>query len=149
MLPNPLHASVHGMLKPARAGWPATAAPRAQGAGGFCFVSGSGGGADGPWRHPQHRRSSHSLLLTADLAAHTRFLLEPLSLSPTPNPTAPHRVLVMERLKGVALTDLDAIRATTPAQPELVLINALNVWFGSVVGCPTFHADVHAGGSWG
>jgi aarF domain-containing kinase len=26
-----------------------------------------------------------------------------------------------------------------------VLINALNTWFGSVVGCETFHADVHAG----
>jgi hypothetical protein len=58
----------------------------------------------------------------------------------------PHRVMVMERLRGVALTDLDAIRSITGAQPELVLINALNVWFGSVVGCPTFHADVHAGG---
>jgi predicted unusual protein kinase regulating ubiquinone biosynthesis (AarF/ABC1/UbiB family) len=30
-------------------------------------------------------------------------------------------------------------------EPELVLINALNTWFGSVVGCETFHADVHAG----
>ncbi len=30
-------------------------------------------------------------------------------------------------------------------EPELVLINGLNTWFGSVVGCETFHADVHAG----
>jgi hypothetical protein len=30
-------------------------------------------------------------------------------------------------------------------EPELVLINALNTWFGSVVGCESFHADVHAG----
>jgi hypothetical protein len=52
----------------------------------------------------------------------------------------PHRVLVMERLRGVALTDLDAIRRTTSVEPEGVLINALNTWFGSVVGCETFHA---------
>jgi hypothetical protein len=53
----------------------------------------------------------------------------------------------MERLRGgAALTDLDAVRAVTGgAAPERVLINALNVWFASVVGCETFHADVHAG----
>ncbi len=51
----------------------------------------------------------------------------------------------MERLNGVALTDLDAIRSTTSANPEATLINALNTWFGSLLGCETFHADVHAG----
>lgn len=51
----------------------------------------------------------------------------------------------MERLNGVALTDLDAIRSTTRANPEQTLINALNTWFGSLLGCETFHADVHAG----
>lgn len=55
------------------------------------------------------------------------------------------RVLVMERLKGASLTDLDAVRKVTSADPEGVLINALNVWLGSVVGAETFHADVHAG----
>jgi aarF domain-containing kinase len=55
------------------------------------------------------------------------------------------RVLVMERLRGTSLTDLDAIRKVTRSDPELVLINALNVWSGSVVACESFHADVHAG----
>lgn len=101
------------------------------------------GAIHSPAAHPTHFSS-----LGTSLDTHA-FYSKPLSLPPTPTPTPACRVLVMERLKGVALTDLDAIRATTPAQPELVLINALNVWFGSVVGCPTFHADVHAGGSWG
>jgi hypothetical protein len=54
-------------------------------------------------------------------------------------------MLVMERLRGVPLTDLAAIRRVTSADPEGVLINALNVWFGSVLACETFHADMHAG----
>jgi hypothetical protein len=57
------------------------------------------------------------------------------------------RVLVMERLSGVPLTDLAAIRAVTSKDPEGVLISALNTWFASVLGADTFHADVHAGGS--
>lgn len=52
----------------------------------------------------------------------------------------------MERFRGVPLTDLAAIRSVTNADPETVLINALNVWFGSVLACETFHADMHAGG---
>lgn len=55
------------------------------------------------------------------------------------------RVLVMERLRGASLTDLDAIRRTTRGDAEGILVNALNVWLGSVVGAETFHADVHAG----
>ncbi|KAL4855170.1 putative aarF domain-containing protein kinase [Chlorella vulgaris] len=55
------------------------------------------------------------------------------------------RVMVMDRLRGVPLTDLAAVRSVTSVDPEAVLINALNTWFGSVVGCETFHADVHAG----
>lgn len=55
------------------------------------------------------------------------------------------RVLVMERLVGAPLTDLDAIRAVTRRDPESVLIGALNTWFASVLGCESFHADVHAG----
>lgn len=53
----------------------------------------------------------------------------------------------MERLHGVPLTDLAAIRSMTSADPEQTLITALNTWFGSVLGCETFHADVHAGGN--
>jgi len=37
------------------------------------------------------------------------------------------RVLTMERLYGVPLTDLDSIRSLVP-DPELTLITALNVW---------------------
>lgn len=55
------------------------------------------------------------------------------------------RLLTMERLHGVPLTDLAAITSITSADPEQTLITALNTWFGSVLGCETFHADVHAG----
>lgn len=55
------------------------------------------------------------------------------------------RVLVMERLIGVPLTDLNSIRAVTGKDPEAVLVAALNTWFASVLGADTFHADVHAG----
>ncbi|EFJ36502.1 hypothetical protein SELMODRAFT_165641 [Selaginella moellendorffii] len=54
------------------------------------------------------------------------------------------RVLTMERLYGVPLTDLKSISSIVP-NPEATLITALNVWFGSLLGCETFHADVHAG----
>jgi aarF domain-containing kinase len=69
------------------------------------------------------------------------------------------RVLVMERLYGSPLTNLKAVenelkKGAVPAinpitnskmTAEDVLINALNVWFSSVLACETFHADVHAG----
>ncbi|KAK9817683.1 hypothetical protein WJX72_000601 [[Myrmecia] bisecta] len=55
------------------------------------------------------------------------------------------RVLTMERLHGVPLTDLQSIRSISNANPETTLIAALNTWFGSVLACETFHADVHAG----
>ncbi|GJP71809.1 hypothetical protein CLOP_g2600 [Closterium sp. NIES-67] len=54
------------------------------------------------------------------------------------------RVLTMERIKGVPLTDLEALKGIVP-NPEATLIAALNVWFGSLFACDTFHADVHAG----
>ena len=50
----------------------------------------------------------------------------------------------MERLRGVPLTDLAAIRRVTDEDPESVLVNALNTWFGSVLACETFHADMCA-----
>eukprot|EP00890_Picochlorum_soloecismus_P005600 jgi/Picsp_1/6040/NSC_03394-R1_aarf domain-containing protein kinase len=55
------------------------------------------------------------------------------------------KVLVMERLNGAPLVDLEAIRNTARGDPELVLVNALNVWLGSLLGAESFHADVHAG----
>lgn len=54
------------------------------------------------------------------------------------------KVLTMERFHGVPLTDLQSIRKYT-AHPERTLIAALNTWFASLMGCETFHADVHAG----
>ncbi|ONK61766.1 uncharacterized protein A4U43_C08F33370 [Asparagus officinalis] len=57
------------------------------------------------------------------------------------------RILTMERLYGVPLTDLDSIRSLVP-DPETALVTALNVWFGSLIACDTFHADVHAGNLW-
>ena len=47
-------------------------------------------------------------------------------------------------LPGVPLTDLAAIMTVTDADPESVLVNALNTWFGSVLACQTFHADMCA-----
>ncbi|KAK1322336.1 putative aarF domain-containing protein kinase [Acorus calamus] len=57
------------------------------------------------------------------------------------------RVLTMERLYGVPLTDLDSIRSVVQ-DPETSLVTALNVWFGSLLACESFHADVHAGNLW-
>lgn len=68
------------------------------------------------------------------------------------------KVMVTEFLRGVPLTDLEAIRKITTSpraggttteiaarDPEEVLINALNAWLGSVFLAESFHADVHAG----
>ncbi|XP_047334746.1 uncharacterized aarF domain-containing protein kinase At5g05200, chloroplastic [Impatiens glandulifera] len=57
------------------------------------------------------------------------------------------RVLTMERFYGVPLTDLNSISSLV-SSPETSLITALNVWFGSLLACETFHADVHAGNLW-
>jgi predicted unusual protein kinase regulating ubiquinone biosynthesis (AarF/ABC1/UbiB family) len=54
------------------------------------------------------------------------------------------RVLVMERLYGAPLTDLDSLRRMTP-DPEAALLNALNTWYASLMECREFHADLHAG----
>eukprot|EP00903_Cladosiphon_okamuranus_P020311 g18636.t1 len=54
------------------------------------------------------------------------------------------RVLTMERLYGVPLTDLEGIRKVSK-NPEATLISALNTWTLSVMNCEFFHADVHAG----
>ena len=55
------------------------------------------------------------------------------------------KVLTMTRLYGRPLVDLDAIRAYSKGTPEQTLITALNTWTASVIGCSSFHADVHAG----
>lgn len=54
------------------------------------------------------------------------------------------RVLTMQRLYGLPLTDLDVVKqyAKDPAQ---VLISAMNTWFASLMMCKSFHADLHAG----
>ncbi|XP_027329985.1 uncharacterized aarF domain-containing protein kinase At5g05200, chloroplastic [Abrus precatorius] len=57
------------------------------------------------------------------------------------------KVLTMERLYGVPLTDLESISSFV-SNPETSLITALNVWFGSLLSCESFHADVHAGNLW-
>jgi aarF domain-containing kinase len=55
------------------------------------------------------------------------------------------RVLTMERLDGVPLTDMAAVAAYTGADPAAVLANGLNAWLGSLIAARTFHADVHSG----
>lgn len=54
------------------------------------------------------------------------------------------RVLTMQRLYGVPLTDLKAIERITH-DPHGTLVLALNTWFQSLMYCGFFHADVHAG----
>ena len=54
------------------------------------------------------------------------------------------RVLTMERLYGVSLTDLGAIKKISK-NPRETLTLALNTWFQSLMFCGFFHADVHAG----
>ncbi|KAL0004639.1 hypothetical protein SO802_012200 [Lithocarpus litseifolius] len=57
------------------------------------------------------------------------------------------RLLTMQRLYGVPLTDLDS-KSSLVSSPEASLITALNVWFGSLLACESFNADVHAGNLW-
>lgn len=54
------------------------------------------------------------------------------------------KVLTMERLRGVSMTDSESISKITD-DPESVIITALNTWTSSVMNMPWFHADVHAG----
>ena len=54
------------------------------------------------------------------------------------------RVLTMQRLYGVSLTDFDVVRKVAK-DPSQVLITAMNTWFGSLMMCNSFHADLHAG----
>lgn len=54
------------------------------------------------------------------------------------------KVIAMERLYGVPLTDLESIKKFSQ-NPEKTLISALNTWFASLLSCEFFHADLHAG----
>jgi len=54
------------------------------------------------------------------------------------------KVLTMDRLRGVSMTDTESIAKITN-DPESTIIKALNVWTTSVMTMPWFHADVHAG----
>lgn len=54
------------------------------------------------------------------------------------------RVLTMERLRGVSMTDADSIRRISD-NPESLIVTALNTWTSSVMSMPWFHADVHGG----
>ena len=47
----------------------------------------------------------------------------------------------MERLRGVALVDLEGIRNFGVPNPETTLVNALNTWALSVVACDFFHGE--------
>ncbi|MEB3767834.1 ABC1 kinase family protein [Acinetobacter sp. MD2] len=54
------------------------------------------------------------------------------------------RVLTMQRLYGVPLTNFDLVKQFSK-DPSQVLITAMNTWFGSLMMCKSFHADLHAG----
>ena len=54
------------------------------------------------------------------------------------------RVLTMERFYGVPLTDFDVVKKVSK-DPSHVLVTAMNTWFGSLMMCNSFHADLHAG----
>ena len=54
------------------------------------------------------------------------------------------RILTMQRLYGVPLTDFDVVKKVSK-DPSQVLVTAMNTWFGSLMMCESFHADLHAG----
>lgn len=78
--------------------------------------------------------------------------VEYLNISQNKAATAPkvyhqfstRRVLTMQRLYGVPLTDFSVVKQYAK-DPSQVLITAMNTWFGSLMLCKSFHADLHAG----
>ncbi len=54
------------------------------------------------------------------------------------------RVLTMERLYGIPLTDREQFLKSTD-QPHMILGAAFETWLASIAGCELFHADLHAG----
>ena len=83
----------------------------------------------------------------AEFASYLRTTgMESLATCPVVYPQASSKgVLTMSRLRGVPLTDIEAIRSITDVEPEAVLVGALNAWFGSLLAARSFHADVHSG----
>eukprot|EP01018_Ginkgo_biloba_P017793 Gb_36200 [translate_table: standard] len=51
------------------------------------------------------------------------------------------------QISCTSLIDLDSIRSLF-CSLETSLITALNIWFGNLLSCETFHVDVHAGNLW-
>lgn len=78
--------------------------------------------------------------------------VEYLNISQNQAATAPkvyhqfstRRVLTMQRLYGVSLTDFSIVKQYAK-DPSQVLITAMNTWFGCLMLCKSFHADLHAG----
>ncbi|HDI2500178.1 TPA: AarF/ABC1/UbiB kinase family protein [Acinetobacter baumannii] len=78
--------------------------------------------------------------------------VEYLNISQNQAATAPkvyhqfstRRVLTMQRFYGVPLTDFSVVKQYAK-DPSQVLITAMNTWFGSLMLCKSFHADLHAG----
>ncbi|WP_417651461.1 ABC1 kinase family protein [Acinetobacter baumannii] len=78
--------------------------------------------------------------------------VEYLNISQNQAATAPkvyhqfstRRVLTMQRLYGVPLTDFSVVKQYAK-DPSQILITAMNTWFGSLMLCKSFHADLHAG----
>lgn len=54
------------------------------------------------------------------------------------------RVLTMERLHGIPLTDRKQFLSSTK-NPKAILGAAFETWMASLSGCELFHADLHAG----
>jgi len=54
------------------------------------------------------------------------------------------RILTMERLYGIPLTDREQFLKSTD-QPQRILGPAFETWLKSISGCELFHADLHAG----
>lgn len=54
------------------------------------------------------------------------------------------KLLVMERLFGVSMIDVSAMRQYCD-DPVQVMTDTLNTWFASLMLCQSFHADLHAG----
>ncbi len=78
--------------------------------------------------------------------------IEYLNVSQNTAATAPkvyhqystRRILTMQRLYGVPLTDFEVVKKVAK-DPSQVLVTAMNTWFGSLMLCKSFHADLHAG----
>ncbi|MCD6584692.1 MAG: AarF/ABC1/UbiB kinase family protein [Desulfobacteraceae bacterium] len=54
------------------------------------------------------------------------------------------RVMTMERLYGIPLTDREQFLKSTD-QPQMIIGAAFETWLASIAGCELFHADLHAG----